>query len=233
MRFHVKEHLQKQAPLREMLHQDIDNLLLQAKSVMEDEIDTIAARIFEAKKLYEKADLWASKTDYDKEKYSELLFVYAEFLRIYGLYRDSEAVYLRQIKLAEELYGTEHENIAASYNNIGLLLQRHCIDDQLYLQHNLSLVQLSKAIGTNRTYLSQYFSNQDITYNAYINNLRINHFIILYRKAVVDLRFFTAQELALESGFRSYRTFSEAFKRQTGQTVTAWMKAEKEKRRKS
>ena len=124
-------------------------------------------------------------------------------------------------------------SVPPSYNNIGLLLRRHCIGAQLYLQHDLSLTQLAKAIGTNRTYLSQYFSNQDITYNAYINNLRINHFIILYRKAVVDLHFFTAQELALESGFRSYRTFSEAFKRQTGQTVTAWMKAENEEQRKS
>ena len=68
------------------------------------------------------------------------------------------------------------------------------------------------------------FSSQDTNYNTYINHLRINHFIRLYNKAVVDLRNFTAQELALESGFRSYRTFSEAFKRQTGLSVTAWMK---------
>ena len=68
------------------------------------------------------------------------------------------------------------------------------------------------------------FSSQDTNYNTYINHLRINHFIRLYNKAVVDLRNFTAQELALESGFHSYRTFSEAFKHQTGQTVTVWMK---------
>ena len=109
-------------------------------------------------------------------------------------------------------------------NDIGLLLEKYCEKPQLYLQHDLTLLQLAQAIGTNRFYLSQYFSSQDINYNAYINNLRINHFISLYRKAVADMRNFTAQELALESGFRSYRTFSEAFKRQTGQTVTVWMK---------
>jgi AraC-like DNA-binding protein len=115
-------------------------------------------------------------------------------------------------------------SVPSSCNNIGPLLQMHCIDTQLYLQHDLSLIQLAKAIGTNRTYLSQYFSNQNITYNAYINHLRINHFIRLYRKAVADQHFFTAQQLALESGYHSYRTFSEAFKRQTGQSVTVWMK---------
>ncbi len=109
-------------------------------------------------------------------------------------------------------------------DNIGLLLQQHCIDTQLYLQHDLTLAQLAKAIGTNRTYLGQFFSTQGVTYNAYINGLRVGHFVGLYQKAAADRHSFTAQQLALESGFRSYRTFSEAFKRETGQTVTVWMK---------
>ena len=103
-------------------------------------------------------------------------------------------------------------------------LQRHCIDTRLYLQHDLTLTQLAKAVGTNRTYLGQYFSSQGLTYNAYINDLRVNHFVNLYQEAAAAHHPFTAQQLALESGFRSYRTFSEAFKRKTGQSVTAWTK---------
>ena len=87
--------------------------------------------------------------------------------------------------------------------NIGVLLQQHCIDTQLYLQH----------------------SSQDSTYNAYINNLRVNHFVSVYREAVAAHRSFTVMQLAQESGFRSYNTFSSAFKRKTGQSVTAWIKA--------
>ena len=109
--------------------------------------------------------------------------------------------------------------------NIGVLLQQHCIDTQLYLQHDLNLSQLAKAVGTNRFYLSQYFSSQDSTYNAYINNLRVNHFVSVYREAVAAHRSFTVMQLAQESGFRSYNTFSSAFKRKTGQSVTAWIKA--------
>ena len=115
-------------------------------------------------------------------------------------------------------------NVNATHDNIGPLLQQYCIDTQLYLQHDLSLSQLAKAIGTNRFYLSQYFSNQGTTYNAYINDLRINHLVSLYYDAVAAHRSVTAQQLALESGFRSYRTFTDAFKRKTGQSVTAWMK---------
>ena len=109
-------------------------------------------------------------------------------------------------------------------DNIGALLQQHCVDTQLYLQHDLTLAQLSKAIGTNRFYLSQYFSRQGMTYNAYINNLRINHFVELYREAVAAHRPFTAQQLANDSGYRSYSTFSLAFKNRMGQSVTAWIR---------
>ena len=92
------------------------------------------------------------------------------------------------------------------------------------LQHDLTLTQLAQKIGTNRTYLGQYFSRQDTTYNAYINSLRINHFICLYREAVASQRTFTAQQLAIDSGYRSYSTFSLAFKQRMGESVTAWMR---------
>lgn len=109
-------------------------------------------------------------------------------------------------------------------DKIGLLLQKHCIDTQLYLQHDLTLMQLAKAIGTNRYYLSLYFSCQGITYNAYINNLRINHFVEIYRKAVASHHPFTAQQLAHDSGYRSYSTFSLAFKQRMGESVSGWVK---------
>lgn len=110
------------------------------------------------------------------------------------------------------------------HGNLGPLLQKHCIDTQLYLQHDLTLHQLSRAIGTNRYYLSQYFSSQNMNYNTYINNLRINHFVSLYGEAVARHQLFTLQQLASESGFRSYSTFSLAFKQRMGMNVTAWMR---------
>ena len=103
------------------------------------------------------------------------------------------------------------------------LLKKHCESKLLYLQNDLTLAQLAGAIGTNRTYLSQHFAQQGITYNAYINGRRIRHFVRLYEKAVADGRTFTAQQLASESGYRSYSTFSTTFKQVMGTTVTAWM----------
>ena len=109
--------------------------------------------------------------------------------------------------------------------NIEQLLEEQCVNTQLYLQHDLTLSQLAQTIGTNRSYLSQYFAQQGLTYNSYINGLRVNHFIGLYHQAVADQRIIKAQQLASESGFHSYSTFSAAFKQKTGKTVTEWMRS--------
>jgi len=108
--------------------------------------------------------------------------------------------------------------------HIERLLNEHCVAPQLYLQHELSREQLAQAVGTNRSYLSQYFSRQGITYNTYINNLRINHFIKRYEESVAAGQPVSAQQLAYESGFNSYRTFSRAFTERMGQSVTDWMR---------
>jgi len=110
-------------------------------------------------------------------------------------------------------------------SNIGALLHKYCEVPRLYLQHDLTLAQLSERIGTNRTYLGSYFVQQGTTYNVYINRLRIEYFEQAYIKAIDSDRPFTAQQLAFKCGFRSYSTFSTAFKQFKGQTVTAWIKS--------
>ncbi len=109
-------------------------------------------------------------------------------------------------------------------DEIEQLLKERCVAPQLYLQHDLTLQQLAQVVGTNRSYLSYYFSRQGITYNTYINNLRITHFIKRYEELVKSGESVSTQQLASESGFRSYSTFSRAFSLRTGQSVTAWMR---------
>ena len=109
---------------------------------------------------------------------------------------------------------------------ISTMLKERCEGKQLYLQNDLTLVQLADAIETNRNYLSSYFEEQGTTYNNYINRLRIDHFIHLYREATEENRSIAALRLAVRSGYKSYSTFSGAFKRITGLSVTDWMKRE-------
>ena len=113
--------------------------------------------------------------------------------------------------------------ISIDVDQMEQLLKEHCVATQLYLQNNLTLQMLAQAVGTNRSYLSQYFSRQGITYNIYINNQRINHFVSRCRDLSAAGQDIPIQQLALESGFRSYRTFSRAFLLRTGQSVTEWL----------
>ena len=126
--------------------------------------------------------------------------------------------------LSQQAPAGESVNINIDLAQIERQLAEHCVATQLYLKHDLTLQQLAQAIGTNRFYLSQFFSRQGITYNTYINNLRINHFISRYQEVVAAGMPVVAQQLASESGYRSYSTFSLAFKQRTGQSVTAWMR---------
>ena len=133
---------------------------------------------------------------------------------------------------SEETVATEHEKdnaLALSVrNNIEPMLKQYCEEQQLYLEYDLTLSQLVQKIGTNRLYLSQYFSSQGTTYNTYINGLRIQHFINKYHEAATAHQPITAQKLALQSGFRNYNTFGVAFKKIMGMTATEWMRNDSE-----
>ena len=154
-----EDNTKKQLLLRAQLHQDIDDLLQQIEALVADNKMNVAVKIAKVLELYKKADLWASKTDYDKEKYSDLLFDYAQFLDKYGLYRDAEEVYLLQIPLAEELYGKEHENTATSYNNIGLVYDDQGNYPKALEYYGKALEIYEKVLGKEHPYTATDYNN--------------------------------------------------------------------------
>lgn len=153
-----EQYEQKVAKLQQPIHQAIDDLLAKIPDILADDSQLISARIVEVMGLYQKADRWASKTDYDKEKYRHLLFKYADFLDDYGMYYDAEAVWLRQIPLAEELYGKEHEKTATSYNNIGGVYKKQG-------NYPKALEYLKKALAIDEKVLGKEHENTAATYN--------------------------------------------------------------------
>ena len=121
-------------------------------------------------------------------------------------------------------YVEDNDPSQSIFEIIGPKLKRKCEESQLYLQYDITVSELSRRIGVNRFYLSKHFASQGITYNAYINGLRIQHFINLYHEAVTAQQPIRALQLAHQSGFRSYSTFSAAFKQIMGMTATEWMR---------
>lgn len=114
-------HMERLEQDRALIHQDIEAFQLQTKTVMADQNIPIRDRITRVAAIYAKADDWAQRSTYDKEKYTKLLYDYAGFLTNYAQYDAAEKVYLRQISLSEEVFGKEHLHTAQSYNNIGLV----------------------------------------------------------------------------------------------------------------
>lgn len=133
---------------------------------------------------------------------------------------------------AEAREATAGKLSAGAVKALGQRLRKECEAGRLYLQPDLRIEQLAKAVESNRTYLSAYFVQKDTTYNDYVNELRIRHFEQLYRLALQKgSEPPKAKDLATESGFSSYSTFGVAFKKLRGMTAKQWMQLQREEQK--
>jgi len=83
--------------------------------------------------------------------------------------------------------------------------------EQLYLKPDLTLIELSRHLNTNRTYLSTVINHQTgMNFNAFINDFRLKH-IALYAKKNPKV---CAEKLAEVGGFGSVSSMRRAMKRQ-------------------
>ena len=104
---------------RELVHQDIEAFLLQAKTKMAEVNTPIEDRIKEVHAIYVKADQWAKDSALPDDKLDRLLDDYSKFLYDYGKYKEADPIYFRLISLREKVLGKEHPDTAESYNDIG------------------------------------------------------------------------------------------------------------------
>ena len=112
-------HMEQLDQQRELIHQDIDAFMLQAKTVMADGSVPIDDRIKKTASIYAKANEWAQKSALPKEKYEKLLSDYGFFLDEYAQYHEAIKVRLRLLEIRKEVYGPDHFNTSICYNNIG------------------------------------------------------------------------------------------------------------------
>ena len=100
-------------------------------------------------------------------------------------------------------------------------LQEHIIERKAFLNPHLSITDVARAIGTNRSYLSEHLNNNcNTSFTDYINAQRISY-------AEMQLRQFPSKpidDIALESGFNSISTFRRAFIKQYGCTPGLYRK---------
>ncbi|WP_299474291.1 AraC family transcriptional regulator [uncultured Roseibium sp.] len=107
-------------------------------------------------------------------------------------------------------------------DRIAAKLRKAMASDTLYLDPNLSLWALARHTGVSENYISQVL-NEEVGQNFF-------DFVNGYRIEAAKTRLSESDEtilaIALEAGFNSRSSFYTAFKKVTGQTPTAYRKAE-------
>lgn len=130
---------------------------------------------------------------------------------------------LKQIEPKELVSGSEEKEDPAKGKreyNFCANPEKAVEGEELYLIADLTLDDLAKRLGTNRTYLSQYLSrNIGKTFYDYINELRIVKKSI---PLICSHPEYTMERIAKESGFNSIATYRRAFRKITGTTPSAY-----------
>lgn len=102
------------------------------------------------------------------------------------------------------------------------VLYDNCEAKLLFCNPELSLQDLSLAIGTNRTYLSRWFVRHNTTFYTYINGLRIE-----YAAKLLLTTNYSVSEVQTAAGFASKTTFLKYFTERYGCPPTAYRKNNK------
>lgn len=95
-------------------------------------------------------------------------------------------------------------------------LEKLIEENELYRKGDLTLQDLVQLVGSNRTYLSDYFNRVlNTTFYNYINKLRIEKISLPLLREQSEL---TIENIAFQSGFNSISTFRRAFYKEIGMT---------------
>ncbi len=95
-------------------------------------------------------------------------------------------------------------------------------NEQLYLDHDITVVELAIRTGYSRHEISELINvGAGLNFNEFINRYRVEHF----KEKLVDPSYshLTILGIAQESGFRSKSTFHQVFKDNTGMTPREYL----------
>ena len=117
---------------------------------------------------------------------------------------DNESIILEENSMIKTTKQIREKHIAS-------LLSTIMDEKKLYLNPKLSIVDIAVALGTNKTYLSDYLNNTlNVTFNDFVNQFRIKEACkIIDSMTANDKR--TMVEVATMSGFNSISSFNRYF----------------------
>ena len=109
----------------------------------------------------------------------------------------------------------------ANYNRIAAAIEKVMDDEKLYLRPSLKISDLARAIGSNRTYVSDSINNHfRLSFHDYVNSRRVQYAQELILKDGDDC----LEQISETCGFASESAFYRNFKKFTGCTPNEYRK---------
>lgn len=130
-----------------------------------------------------------------------------------------------QFCMDEEKEGARDEaEESAVADVVGKQVEALMTEQHYYLRHDLKIGDVVKAVGSNRTYVSNFInSTQGCSFSEYINRLRVEYAKGLLLSAPEGTKL---SQIAEESGFANDQSFYRNFKKFAGMTPAEWMNAQ-------
>lgn len=115
---------------------------------------------------------------------------------------------------------TQHQAVADSKddNSLSARIEALFVNQRVYLNPNLKLSDVAQAVGSNRTYVSNFF-NRDAyaTFYDFVNAYRVDHACRLLAETTLPV-----SAIAEQSGYNSASVFIRAFSKIKGCTPSAF-----------
>lgn len=111
-------------------------------------------------------------------------------------------------------------------NAIELMIRKLFDIEKVFLEKDLDLDKLANYLNSNRVYVSYVFNNNiKLSFSEMLNKYRINE---AKKLLLLNVKKYTIEAVALESGFKNKVTFNRNFKRLTGVTPSFFVKNTRE-----
>lgn len=102
-------------------------------------------------------------------------------------------------------------------------IPRYCKEERHFADPDLSVIDLTEAVKSNRTYVAKWFSLRGENFNTYINDLRVEYAEQLLRTTSIP-----PAEICSMAGFSTTHTFARVFKAKYGCTPAQYKSQIKE-----
>ena len=159
---------------------------------------------------------WLSEALYNIFSMALWTFLFL-FSRRHRVVRILKPVENEDEQATEEIEEPKSDDDVVSHNYIlAVRLEQKMSQDKLYLNPKLTITDVATAIGTNKTYLSDYLNNtRNTSFFDYINNYRINEACRIIDAMPEEGRK-SMSVVAQKSGFNSLSSFNRYFVKLTG-----------------